>query len=138
MSEGHDRLRRLSAALRGAMPKGFRWNFMVIIVDDDGDGDDDGVGECGSSGCALGLASMVLPERQDRPIMTIAEAAAFFDMPEEVADSIFFCADLFYGVTLSEVTPAQVAALIDQWLDTGVLPTMQLRRDSLPFSDGSE
>lgn len=119
MREGEDRLRRLSAALRGEMPKGFRWYFPTVIADDD---DNDNLETCGSCGCALGLASFVLPERKDTPIMTAAEAAWFFDMPDYIADDIFFNADLFFGVMMHDVRPQQVASLIDQWLATGTLP----------------
>jgi len=42
----------LIAALRGRMPRGFRWNYGMVLEQR----------WCGTTGCALGLASLLWPE----------------------------------------------------------------------------
>lgn len=81
------RVHVLAEALRGKMPAGFRWEFQYIW----------GVKRCGSSGCALGLASLLWPDKAELLRHgTIQWRAKFFGLSYEDAYRIFFNGDGFY------------------------------------------
>jgi hypothetical protein len=95
--------RRLIDALRHELPPTFEWNFTTIATPAD----------CGTAGCALGLAQIMWPHLEK----AIAEdddaaVAAFFGLPKEMVDEIFYGSDI-YKCGMYEVTPGMVADAIE-------------------------
>jgi hypothetical protein len=94
---------RLIAALRAPLPEGFKWDFSVLLE----------TTECGSAGCALGLAATIWPRYAEMLLGwdTNAERATFFGLLgwREV-DRIFFGGYNGYSkISIHEVTPGMVA-----------------------------
>jgi hypothetical protein len=78
-SSDNTALRRavLVAALRGEMPDGFKWDFGIVLY----------VSECGTAGCAIGLAQVIglVSDAWDEE-----EVAAQFGMTSEQVYKVFF------------------------------------------------
>lgn len=103
-----DRLRDLAKVLRQSLP--IKWNFEYI---------EDSDPECGTSGCALGVAAVMWPEfKIDYDSETFAK---LFDMGESDFKEIFVFNDL-YGKEYEDVTPTDVANAIDYYLEHGDTP----------------
>ena len=118
---GHNGLRKLAWVLRHpeVWQRTHHWTFTVLQKPDD----------CGTAGCALGVAGSVWPEFQKRirhdygyawmPGKTVAAA---FGIPMKMAAEIF-CMDAsdevsqrVYGKPMHRVAPADVASAIDSYL----------------------
>jgi hypothetical protein len=99
----------LIEALRAEMPINFKWNFRVVRESYD----------CGSRGCALGLASILWPSAagfllDDTEIHDDLKAS-FFGIPIESVEDIFFFGgehDHYY-LGSTDVTPQMVAAALE-------------------------
>ena len=106
---GREGLAQLSAALRREMPRGFRWDYGCYHEPDD----------CGTAGCALGLAATMWPK--------VFPTGDTYERWDQLVDAIgiedWVMMDLFSGEAYpcddSVVTPAMVADRIDHWLQTG-------------------
>lgn len=104
----NDHLAKLVTALRAEMPEGFTWDFGTISRPTG----------CGSMGCALGLAGIVLrDEGFSVDEMSNANIAEFFGMDRDLSDATFFDPDTYidhHGATsYRDVTPAMVADEIE-------------------------
>lgn len=103
-------LAKLVTALRAEMPEGFTWYFGVISRPT----------ECGSMGCALGLADIVLRD-EGFPLGKTEDEdedmAEFFGMDIDLYEATFLEADVYvdhHGATsCRDVTPAMVADEIE-------------------------
>jgi hypothetical protein len=102
----------LCDALRGKMPNGFWWDFGGIFYTRYNSQNK----ECGSAGCALGLASIMWPEqgnilRRGR----YEDVAEFFGMTEQQVEEIFYNreprGEIFYRS--GNPKPATVAKAIE-------------------------
>lgn len=99
---GHARLTKLSRLLRtGEFPASFTWDFEKYKEKTD----------CGTVGCALGLAHMIWPN--DFRSLTRVE---FFGTTYETDTKLFFNTNNFYGKLDAAVTPVDVADAIDRYL----------------------
>jgi hypothetical protein len=112
LNETVERRRKLISALRGEMPEGFEWDFSVILDK----------GDCGTAGCALGLAYFVLPEFArlvgETPgsiILNYFSVGRFFGLDKSQIDRIFYNHDLFYGCKY-DITPRMVADALEATL----------------------
>lgn len=109
---GPEGARRLARALRRQMPEGFSWDFATSWHNDNS------TTECGTIGCALGLAHIKWPDEFGCPIgldSAISEIAHKIHMPKDITWNIFGMAST-YGCKFIEVTPTMVADAIDAWL----------------------
>jgi hypothetical protein len=92
-------LRNLSLVLRHEelWPPGFKWDYS----------------DC--AGCALGLVSQMW--RAGFGIITsIPEEARFFQIPRHIAMKIFYCLHYHSRKSRQDITPTDVADVIDAWL----------------------
>ena len=107
---GPEGLRVLARALRAPMPAGFEWNFDIKYEND----------ECGTVGCAMGLAKTLWFKCRSRCSMDISEAfnISYFDVV-----ALFVPNNLDYD----KITPAMVADAIDRYLDSGDIWPEDLR-----------
>lgn len=103
-------LAKLVTALRAEMPKEFTWYFGAISVPT----------ECGSMGCALGLAGIVLRDdgfSLDDEKDEGTDMAEFFGMDRDLFDATFLDPTTYidhHGATsCRDVTPAMVADEIE-------------------------
>lgn len=95
-------LRMLADALEREMPEGWTWDFATVHND------------CGTAGCALGLAIFlgIIVHNLDAAIATAwgYREKVYFGLDGAEANRIFY-EMITYGMgTLSDVTPAMVAA----------------------------
>jgi hypothetical protein len=86
---------RLIEVLRSPMPNTWKWDFGVTEEEH----------ECGTAGCALGLARQLWPEMNDFHAIRDREAA-FFGITKDQAFSVFFGP---YRGCFASVTPEMVA-----------------------------
>lgn len=93
------KLRMLSEALKQEMPPTFGWNFQTVLR----------TTSCGTAGCAIGLAYQLKLLDRETP-STLAFEMAYSDIRR------IFGADNSYGVPMSRVTPAMVAAELDRFI----------------------
>jgi hypothetical protein len=110
-SPGREGLRKLARLLRHGMPAQFRWDFRTI-----------GAEECGTHGCAIGLARAVWPEAREampgKAESWSREVADTFGMSHAKAYEIFFDPTTYrrrWG-EMHLVTPADVADAIEKFL----------------------
>lgn len=110
---GKEGLRKLAYLLRQQMPAKFEWKYGVVYAES----------ECGTAGCAMGLARFVWPEAAAAiPLLfrgtatDAATVARLFDMPLEVAEDIFFFGYACKSRRHSEIKPVAVADAIDKYL----------------------
>jgi hypothetical protein len=95
-----ERRSQLAAALRAPMPARFHWNFDCILDKD----------ECGSVGCALGLASLLW----NAPAVCNER---FWGLSWEAYSTIFYgLGDAYIGIANSKITPQMVAAALEETL----------------------
>ena len=107
-SPGREGLRRLAEVLRQKTPR-FTWDFGTVYTEE----------ECGSKGCAYGLARFLWPhdiavEEFGQSDFTRIMAEAFGLYIED--SRALFSSDRTYGKDYSEVTPNDVADAIDRYL----------------------
>jgi hypothetical protein len=97
---------RLIAALRAPLPVGFKWDFTDISYET----------ECGTAGCALGLAALMWPDRAemllDGTLINDGQIAEFLDIPTKDVERIFYLFYL-YDCDNSDVTPAMVVDALE-------------------------
>lgn len=122
------RVATLVRALRQEMPPKFKWNFDNILYET----------ECGSEGCALGLAVTLWPQHKDvilrtnglfGPKCVIAEL--FGITPSDVSAVFFNNGGGRYGARYprsSKVTPHQVAAALEAAFAANAEPAAPLSR----------
>ena len=118
---GLEGLRKLAWVLRHpeVWQRAHRWTFTFLQKPDD----------CGTAGCALGVAGSVWPEFQKRirydygyPWMPGGTVAATFGIPKKTASDIFCMqasdevSQRVYGKPMHRVAPADVASAIDSYL----------------------
>lgn len=122
------RLAELSYALRNPLPEGFTWDMGYVYEDAqayriEARRDPEGhrclpEGWCGSVGCAIGLAMVMYPDFMaiaGGHIYNYGRLKTFIDMPEEVAQDVFFDSGR-YGGDFDAIRPKQVADAIDEYL----------------------
>jgi hypothetical protein len=101
-----DRRRQLIAALRD-LPKEFEWNFAVAR----------GEAECGSQGCALGLASILWPDRVDAEKPRFSAVGSQIGLSQEATYHIMSFEGRFARYDRYKVTAAMVADALEETLD---------------------
>jgi hypothetical protein len=101
-----DRRRQLIAALRN-LPKEFEWNFAV----------DRKKAECGSQGCALGLASILWPDRVDAGRPRFSVVGSQIGLSPEATYHIMGFSGRFARSDKYKVTAAMVADALEETLD---------------------
>lgn len=124
-SPGHQRLALLAEALRDHLPERFKWDFGTTYVHE----------ECGTTGCALGLAATMWPELTSRwAILRQEDIAEFFGMSRQALRELFLRSEIYLGprpkglthgecaARWARVTPADVAGAIEHYLATRKLP----------------
>lgn len=99
---------RLIEALRAEMPEGFIWDFRHVAQKTD----------CGTAGCALGLACLIWPDDDHLPTpghrATLNSVATFFGVDPITAYMVFFN-PYYYGFhDYHQVTPAMVADALEK------------------------
>lgn len=111
---GHAALRVLSERLKGEMPQSFQWEYYTVLS----------CTPCGTAGCAIGLATELWPDKADVLLAGTKSRAEFFDIPADISEEIFFFAYKYHDFNTDgiDVTPADVARLIDHYLEHGRLP----------------
>jgi hypothetical protein len=104
-----DRRRQLIAALRAPMPEKFEWDFSASFR----------TAECGSAGCALGLAHILWPDK-------ISALPGYSDVGGQIGLSAGATREImgaiphlcrFGYLSMSSVTPAMVADALEETLD---------------------
>ncbi len=108
-------LRVLARALRAPLPLGFTWDFGETFY----------WTECGSAGCAMGLAKILWPEQRLRAYSR--ELSEKFQIPEDDATKLFVPLMGSDKLRMNEVTPTVIADVIDRYLDTGEIWPADLR-----------
>jgi len=101
-----DRRRQLIAALRN-LPKEFEWNFAVNRKK----------AECGSQGCALGLASILWPDRVDAKSPRLREVGSQIGLSLVATYHIMGFEGRFARYDRYKVTAAMVADALEETLD---------------------
>ncbi len=107
---GPEGLRVLALALRAPMPEGFGLDFGTKYQND----------ECGTVGCAMGLAKTLWFTSRARRSMDISAA---FNISHFDVAALFVPNNLDYA----KITPAMVADAIDRYLDSGDIWPQDLR-----------
>lgn len=100
--------KRLIAALRAPMPKGFHWDFREVSAPH----------ECGTAGCAIGLAMEIgLIDGEagwPNPTMLASRLAIVTGLSHANSGRIFLAYDSEYeNVKLSDVSPEMVATALE-------------------------
>jgi hypothetical protein len=108
-SPGKEGLRKLAYVLRHKeLWLKHKWNFMTPFRET----------ECGTVGCALGIARVMWPEKIIANGRICEQLAAQFDMSPSAASDIFH-GGAFTHMEIHHITPVVVADAIDRYLATG-------------------
>lgn len=98
---------RLIEALRAPMPTGFEWDFRIVYDKTD----------CGTAGCAIGLACELWPDEK-LDTATTGGLANFFDLPRASDAFWTFQTAAGYNVPshlMKDVTPQMVADKLERF-----------------------
>jgi hypothetical protein len=101
-----DRRRQLIAALRN-LPKEFEWNFVVARKK----------AECGSQGCALGLASILWPDKVHPEWPNFTAVGSQIGLSQKATCHIMGLYGRFAGYPRYSVTAAMVADALEETTD---------------------
>jgi len=105
-------LKQIGDALWWSIPPNFRWVFSELLEEEDD--------QCGSYGCATGLAHILWPETVTLP--TYLAVADALDLPQGDMQPIFGCGGADpgpydgLGKLLKDITPHDVADAIDCYI----------------------
>lgn len=112
-----EHLTKLIEALRKPMPQGFRFAMETVLDRDEAHP------ECGTAGCALGLASVLWPEFDP---FNINDRCEFFGLTRDAVWAIFFGTTTLWDLygqratakdIFGDITPGQVADQLEAYLE---------------------